>query len=575
MKGLTLSRKIALGFAVLIFFFALFGVYANYAGNALNQASKDMKDWNDGLAIVAEIADAGAEARHLAILRVLEPDPARREQINTQLTTARQHVDDLFVRYQQLLQNTEYDSEAERQSDQTLYQNEKILWDAYLDSGKPVDAMLATNDRAAVINLVEVSSREAFEKFRDALNADMSDSIKNAGSQAKESDATYAHVFRVTMGAFFLVLIIAVAFALFLYRTITNSVQDVLKALGEVANGNLGNIMQVTSDDEFGQMSVEFNKAMNNVRQMTKQIQKAANEVAGSSDSLTATAEQSAQATQSVAQSITEVAGAAQSQMEALEVTKQQVDAFRQGINNTTRIIENVTDAICKTVERAQEGDKLVSATVQQMNEVSGTVAQSSKAVAKLGERSKEISSIVQLIASIAGQTNLIALNAAIEAARAGEHGRGFAVVAEEVRKLAEGSQQAAEQIGDLIQKIQEETGKAVSAIETGVKQVEKGRENVTASGKGFAQIMGMIQGVQESSGSMQKNMHDLNDSAGRIAEATTRIHNSAAKVAKESENVSAATEEQAAGMQQIAASSRGLADMARELNSAATKFKT
>ena len=154
-------------------------------------------------------------------------------------------------------------------------------------------------------------------------------------------------------------------------------------------------------------------------------------------------------------------------------------------------------------------------------------------------------------------------------------HGRGFAVVAEEVRKLAEGSQQAAEQIGDLIQKIQEETGKAVSAIETGVKQVEKGRENVTASGKGFAQIMGMIQGVQESSGSMQKNMHDLNDSAGRIAEATTRIHNSAAKVAKESENVSAATEEQAAGMQQIAASSRGLADMARELNSAATKFKT
>ena len=214
-------------------------------------------------------------------------------------------------------------------------------------------------------------------------------------------------------------------------------------------------------------------------------------------------------------------------------------------------------------------------ATVDQMNAIADTAVSSSEVVAKLGERSKEIGNIVEVISGISGQTNLLALNAAIEAARAGEHGHGFAVVAEEVRKLAEESQNASKQIGDLIRAIQEETEEAVTAMETGRTEAEKGRENVAATGEGFSEILSMIRRIQENAGAFKATMDDLGQRAAKIDTATGEIHDAASKVASESQTVSAATEEQAAGMEEIAASSRGLSDMAHELNTAAAKFKT
>ena len=209
------------------------------------------------------------------------------------------------------------------------------------------------------------------------------------------------------------------------------------------------------------------------------------------------------------------------------------------------------------------------------MNTIADTAITSSDVVAKLGERSKEIGNIVEVISGISGQTNLLALNAAIEAARAGEHGHGFAVVAEEVRKLAEESQHASKQIGDLIHTIQEETEHAVAAMETGREEAEKGRENVTATGEEFSEIRAMIDLLQQHAVIIQKTMDDLTQRAAKIDDATGKIHDAASKVAAESQNVSAATEQQAAGMEEIAASSRGLSDMAHDLNAAAAKFKT
>ena len=119
-----------------------------------------------------------------------------------------------------------------------------------------------------------------------------------------------------------------------------------------------------------------------------------------------------------------------------------------------------------KTTNAASQGDKAVDAAINQMKNIERSVSSSAQVVAKLGERSKEIGQIVDAISGIAGQTNLLALNAAIEAARAGEQGRGFAVVAEEVRKLAEQSQEAAKQIANLISEIQTETDSAVVAMD-------------------------------------------------------------------------------------------------------------
>ena len=226
------------------------------------------------------------------------------------------------------------------------------------------------------------------------------------------------------------------------------------------------------------------------------------------------------------------------------------------------------------TVERVREGRSSIDEVVNYMEQIKTGSETVDAAIAALGKGSEEISKSVEVIGSIAEQTNLLALNAAIEAARAGEHGRGFAVVAEEVRKLAEESQNASKQIGDLIRAIQEETEEAVTAMETGRTEAEKGRENVAATGEGFSEILSMIRRIQENAGSIKATMDDLGQRAAKIDTATGEIHDAASKVASESQTVSAATEEQAAGMEEIASSSRSLANMANDLQTETDKFK-
>ena len=152
------------------------------------------------------------------------------------------------------------------------------------------------------------------------------------------------------------------------------------------------------------------------------------------------------------------------------------------------------------------------------------SVSSSAQVVAKLGERSKEIGQIVDAISGIAGQTNLLALNAAIEAARAGEQGRGFAVVAEEVRKLAEQSQEAAKQIANLISEIQTETDSAVVAMDDGTREVKIGTEVVNTAGQAFKEIVSLI-----------------------------------AEVSSQIREISAAIQQMASGSQQIVASVRNI----------------
>ena len=208
------------------------------------------------------------------------------------------------------------------------------------------------------------------------------------------------------------------------------------------------------------------------------------------------------------------------------------------------------------------------------MNSIAQTVQQTGEIVGKLGERSKEIGNIVEIISNISGQTNLLALNAAIEAARAGEHGRGFAVVAEEVRKLAEESQNASQKISDLIQSIQAETSQAVASMEEGRREAEKGKENVTATGESFSEILSMIGDVKKASLAVSERVLQLREDMNTIVDGMGEVDTSAKGIGSESQNVSAATEEQAAGMEEIASSSRSLANMANDLQTETDKFK-
>ena len=575
MNGLTVSKKIILSFAILIALFLGFGAYACYSARVLNMAATDLSGWTSTLGVASDLSDAANIVRRRAVMLALTKDPVQREKSERDLVEAKKAVDDAFTAYEQSLSTVVYTSVDGAQKDREILENERKAWQAYLDSSKGIEPYVAAGDIDAILAYAQGPTRDAYRAFTKLVMEDQARSIQGAKQAEAESNAAYTQVLTTTIIVALLVVLFTCACAIYLLRNIKSSVDMILSSLSKVAQGDLRVHLSTDSGDEFGQMADQTNKMLENIRGMTKTIQKTAESVSDSSGTLTSTSEQSAIATQNVAQSITEVAEAAQTQMDSVAEAKHQVHAFTRGLTDVTKTIERVGEDIAQTSQKAEDGNRLVDATVDQMNTIADTVISSSEVVAKLGERSKEIGNIVEVISGISGQTNLLALNAAIEAARAGEHGHGFAVVAEEVRKLAEESQQASKQIGDLIHTIQEETDQAVNAMQTGREEAEKGRENVTATGEEFSEIRAMIDLLQQHAVIIQKTMDDLTQRAAKIDDATGKIHDAASKVAAESQNVSAATEQQAAGMEEIAASSRGLSDMAHDLNAAAAKFKT
>ena len=575
MNGITVSKKIILSFALLIVMFLGFGAFACHSGQKLHETVVDLVGWTDNLAAVANVADAASAERRVAIIRAVAKDPAKRAEIDNTLAALKKETDDAFVKYEKALSNIVYTTPDGAAEDRAILENERKAWAAYRATDSEVDAMLAEGKNDEAFAYLDGPALEKYKNFTELITKDRDRCIAGAREANDNGTAVYESVITTTIIVAVIVLLLTCVCGFLLLRTISSSVDMILTNLRKIAQGDLRIHLSTDSGDEFAQMADDTNKMLENIRNMTKTIQKTAESVADASGTLTNTAEQSAHATQSVAQSITEVAEASHGQMDSVSEAKHQVQAFRRGLSNATSAIENVADDIEHTSQKAEEGNQLVVATVDQMNAIADTVVSSSEVVAKLGERSKEIGNIVEVISGISGQTNLLALNAAIEAARAGEHGHGFAVVAEEVRKLAEESQNASKQIGDLIRAIQEETEEAVTAMETGRTEAEKGRENVAATGEGFSEILSMIRRIQENAGSIKATMDDLGQRAEKIDSATGEIHDAASKVASESQTVSAATEEQAAGMEEIAASSRGLSDMAHELNTAAAKFKT
>ncbi len=342
----------------------------------------------------------------------------------------------------------------------------------------------------------------------------------------------------------------------------------------KLARGELMHKSNIKRDDELGMLSNFINQMIEQIRVLIGNIQKNAEQVAASSEELTASADQSALVTENVAKSIMTVSEQSDQQVSAVNSANDVIKEMVENIKASTKAVGLSVEQIQNTVNAAQEGNQTIDTAMNQMGNIEQAVTKSADVVKKLGERSKEIGSIVDAISGIAGQTNLLALNAAIEAARAGEQGKGFAVVAEEVRKLAEQSQEAAKQISELIGQIQYDTGEAVAAMNNGTNEVRVGIDVVDKAGKAFTNISQMVNLAKEQSNQVEGIMGELENGAKNVVQSIQSIDRSSKGVAAESQSVSAATEEQSASMEEVASASRSLAVLAQEMQSAAGKFK-
>jgi methyl-accepting chemotaxis protein len=370
-------------------------------------------------------------------------------------------------------------------------------------------------------------------------------------------------------------LIVAGMFIVWYARRIVKPIQALEQSANRIAAGDLSQTqVNIESKDEIGRLGRSFEQMAQNLRELIRKVQSATEQVSASSQELTASSEQSAQAANQIAAAITEVAQSATGQMKSANETTAIVEHMSASMQQIVANANAVAGHTANVTKEAKNGDETAMQAVEQITQLEVTVTKSAQVVAKLGERSKEIGQIVDTISSIAGQTDLLALNAAIEAARAGEQGRGFAVVAEEVRKLAEQSQDAAKKIADLIGEIQKDTDQAVNAMDNGTREVKIGTEVVTNAGEAFRKIAALVENVAQEVKGILASMQQMASESQQIVSSIKRIDALGQKSASESQGVSAAAEEQLAAMEEIASSSQALANLAQNLQTAVNGFK-
>lgn len=342
-----------------------------------------------------------------------------------------------------------------------------------------------------------------------------------------------------------------------------------------LAEGDLGQRQVVIhSEDEIGQLARAFIEMAEKLRYLIVEVQIQANTIASSSEELTASAQQAAQAGNQVALSITQIAQGTERQatsVTSMSTVAEGISASIGEIANTGKKISETASGSTKNTERGQEAIEQAMAQMKQINQGSESVQ---RAIGELAKGSQEISEIVSLIASIAGQTNLLALNAAIEAARAGEQGRGFAVVAEEVRKLAEQSNQATEKIADLIKRNETDMDEAIAATRNNSDAVDAGMHVVEIAGTIFKEIADSVTQLSNQISGISDSIHQIAVGSQELVESVQVIDSESQANAGETLNVSAISEEQLASMEEIASASQVLATIASELQEIVVKFK-
>lgn len=357
-------------------------------------------------------------------------------------------------------------------------------------------------------------------------------------------------------------------------RSILQPIRKLIHTSDQISNGDLGIEIDTNSNDEIGKLSKSFHVMVENLRHVITNLQSASERVSSSSEELIASADQTTTGTKQVTEAIQEVAAGAEQQTLKIEENNKALEEVLQGVLRITSSSQSVSGLAQETLGEAAIGGKYVKNSLEQMKFIHASVLESNKVIQSLSNRSHEIGKILDAISEIANQTNLLALNAAIEAARAGEHGKGFAVVADEVRKLAEQSQQSAGQISALISSIQQDTNQSVEVMDEVSKNAEQGLAISIETSEKFDLIMNRMNMMTPQIDEVSAVVQEITAAVQEVSASANELAVIAKESSATSEEVAATTEEQLASMEEITMASKSLTDMAEELQLIIDRFK-
>lgn len=377
---------------------------------------------------------------------------------------------------------------------------------------------------------------------------------------------------------FAIVLVIVIMLSVILVLVFTRKINKRLNALKSAfesaGNGDMTIEVSDKTGDELSELSVYYNKMRMKLNDTIQTVQQSALQLASASQQLSAGAEETNQASEKITEAVQQIANGAQDQITRIENSESSLKQASADIRDISANTAAIADKGQLAQSKADIGQKEIANVQAQMDAIHQSIQKSGEIIHQLDGRSKQIEQILSVITQIADQTNLLALNAAIEAARAGEQGKGFAVVADEVRKLAEESQQSAGQISKLIIEIQKDMNRSARSVEhvkteaaEGVTMIQRTRDAFKEIAAATGEISAEISDLSASVTNISASAHQINDS---FAANTADIKEST----KNTRQAAALTEEQFAAMEEITAASETLSQLAEELTGIISQFK-
>ncbi|MBR0588827.1 methyl-accepting chemotaxis protein [Bacillus sp. FSL W8-0920] len=375
-----------------------------------------------------------------------------------------------------------------------------------------------------------------------------------------------------------IILAVAIAIGGIAIYFIIKSIRKPLIALSEsaekISQGDLTQHIEVRTHDEIGKLAQSFNEMSAKLKQVIQAVQNSIENVAASSEELTASAGQTAQATEHITSSIEQFSNSNEHQNDMIEKSSVQLNEMDRSLSHMVDTTSHMMESSIDSSKTAQAGGELVQKTAGQMQTIEQAVKEAELVIQGLEQKSKDITNILGVINGIADQTNLLALNAAIEAARAGEAGRGFSVVAEEVRKLAEQSGSSSKEIESLTNEIVEEIKKSQNMFKQVAGEVQSGLDITDETKISFEKITDKTSEMTEQMKQMNGTAKELSHGSNDISHAVNQIKELSRESSAGFQDIAASAEEQLASMEEISSSSATLSQMAEELRELIKQFK-